>query len=133
MFKFFKIKSLKLCLKQKEFLNKKLYCFFLPTQKIILDIFLFVIVRNTRGFVLYFLMRKYTLVPYIGGISVRYKSSVVQVQVCYTSKVIGPKAHNIIYINSPPQTQGGCETSLRSSTKSRVRPLGSDLVKIFAN
>ena len=30
-------------------------------------------VRNTRGFVLYFLMRKYTSVPYIGGISVRYK------------------------------------------------------------
>ena len=28
-------------------------------------------VRNTRGFVLYFLMRKYTSVPYIGGISVR--------------------------------------------------------------
>ena len=30
-------------------------------------------VRNTKGFVLYFLMRKYTPVPYIGGISVRYK------------------------------------------------------------
>ena len=30
-------------------------------------------VRNTRGFVLYFIMRKYTSVPYIGGISVRYK------------------------------------------------------------
>ena len=30
-------------------------------------------VRNTRGFVLYFLMRKYTSVSYIGGISVRYK------------------------------------------------------------
>ena len=30
-------------------------------------------VRNTRGFVLYFLMRKYISVPYIGGISVRYK------------------------------------------------------------
>ena len=30
-------------------------------------------VRNTKGFVLYFLMRKYTLVPYIGGISVWYK------------------------------------------------------------
>ena len=71
--------------------------------------------------------------PYIGGISVRYKESVVQVQMCYTSKVTGPKAHNIIYINSPPQTQGGCETSLRLSTKSRVRPLGSDLVKISAS
>ena len=31
------------------------------------------IVRNTKGFVLYFLMRKYTSVPYIGSISVRYK------------------------------------------------------------
>ena len=30
-------------------------------------------VRNTREFVLYFLMRKYTSVPYIGGINVRYK------------------------------------------------------------
>ena len=46
-------------------------------------------------------------------------------QVCYTSNLTGPKAHNIIYINSPPQIQGGCETSLRLSTKSRVRPLGS--------
>ena len=52
---------------------------------------------------------------------------------CYTSKVTGPKAHNIIYINSPLQTQDGCETSLRLSTKSRVRPLGSDLVKISAS
>ena len=60
-------------------------------------------------------------------------TSVVQVQVCYTSKVIGPKAHNIIYINNPPQTQGGCETSLKLSTKSRVHPLGSDLVKISAS
>ena len=33
----------------------------------------FDLVRNTRGFVLYFIMRKYTSVPYIGGISVRYK------------------------------------------------------------
>ena len=31
------------------------------------------IVRNTKGFVSYFIMRKYTSVPYIGGISVRYK------------------------------------------------------------
>ena len=30
-------------------------------------------VRNNRGFVLYFIMRKYTSVPYIGGISVRFK------------------------------------------------------------
>ena len=48
----------------------------------------------------------------------------------HTSKAVGTKAHNIIYINSPPQTQGGCETSLRLSTKSRVRLLGSGLVKI---
>ena len=54
----------------------------------------------------------------------------VQVRVCYTSNLTGLKAHNIIYVNSPPQTQGGCETNLRLSTKSRVRPLGSDLVKI---
>ena len=36
---------------------------------------------------------------YIGGICVQYKQSVVQVQVCYTSNLIGPKAHNIIYVN----------------------------------
>ena len=60
-------------------------------------------------------------------------TSVVQVQVCYTSNLVGPKAHNIIYVNSPPQTQGRCETNLRLSTKSRVRPLGSDLVKISAS
>ena len=30
-------------------------------------------VRNTRRFVLYFIMREYTSVPYIGGISVWYK------------------------------------------------------------
>ena len=59
--------------------------------------------------------------------------SVVQVQVCYTSNLAGPKAHNIIYVNSPPQTQGGRETSLRLSTKSRVCPLGSDLMKISAS
>ena len=35
--------------------------------------FTFVFVRNIRGFVLYFIMKKYTLVSYIGGISVRYK------------------------------------------------------------
>ena len=57
---------------------------------------------------------------------------VVQVRVCYTSNLTGLKAHNIIYVNSPPQTQGGCETNLRLSTKSRVRLLGSDLVKISA-
>ena len=57
----------------------------------------------------------------------------VQVRVCCTSNLARPKAHNIIHVNSPPQTQGGCETSLRLSTKSRVRPLGSDLVKISAS
>ena len=56
----------------------------------------------------------------------------VQVK-CSTSNLVGPKAYNIIYVNNPPQTQGGCETNLRLSTKSRVRPLGSDLVKIFAS
>ena len=80
-----------------------------------------VAVRNTKGFVLYFINEKI----YISALYRRHKCA-VQVQVCYTSKVIVPKAHNIIYINSPPQTQGGCETSLRLSTKSRVRPLGSD-------
>ena len=50
-----------------------------------------------------------------------------------TSNLTGPKAHNIIYINSPPQIQGGCETNLRLSTKSQVRLLGSDLVKISAS
>ena len=55
---------------------------------------------------------------------------VVQVRVCYTSNLARPKAHNIIHVNNPPQTQGGCETSLKLSTKSRVRLLGSGLVKI---
>ena len=36
-------------------------------------VFFFWSVRNTRGFVLYFLMKKYTSMPYIEGISVRYK------------------------------------------------------------
>ena len=58
---------------------------------------------------------------------------VVQVRVCYTSNLTGLKTHNIIYVNSPPQTQGGCETNLRLSTKSRVRPLGNDLMKISAS
>ena len=33
-------------------------------------------------------MKEYTSVPYIGGISVWYKLSVVQVQVCYTSEAV---------------------------------------------
>ena len=49
---------------------------------------------------------------------------------CYTSNLGGPKAHNTIHINSPPQTQDGCETNLRLSTKVRKRLLGCDLVKI---
>ena len=69
---------------------------------------------------------------------VRYKCAV---QVCdtsvrykyYTSNLTGPRAHNIIYFNNPPQLQGGCETNLRLSTKSRVRLLGRDLVKIYAS
>ena len=43
----------------------------------------FLHVRNTKGFVLYFIMRKYTSVPYIGGISVWHKCA-VQVK-CSTS------------------------------------------------
>ena len=67
--------------------------------------------------------------------AVQVNMCVVQVRVqyknvCYTSNLAGPKVYNIIHINSPPHTQGGCETSLRLSTKSRVCPLGSDLVKI---
>ena len=49
---------------------------------------------------------------------------------CSTSKQGGPKAHNLLHVNSPPQTQGGCETNLRLSPKARRRPLGCDLVKI---
>ena len=60
-----------------------------------------------------------------GTSTVRYKY--------YTSNLTGPRAHNIIYFNSPPQLQGGCETNLRLSTKSRVRLLGRDLVKISAS
>ena len=57
----------------------------------------------------------------------------VQVRVYYTSNLARPKAHNTIHINSLPQTQGGCETNLRLSTKVRRRPLRCDLVKIFAS
>ena len=53
--------------------------------------------------------------------------------VCYTSNLVGPKAHNTIHINNPSQTQGRCETNLRLSTKVRKRPLGYDLVKISAS
>ena len=54
-------------------------------------------------------------------------------RVCYTSNLVWTKAHKTIHVNNPPQTQGGCETSLRLLTKSQVRPLGSDLVKISAS
>ena len=57
-------------------------------------------------------------------VRVQYKN------VCYTSNLVGPKAHNTIHVNSLPQTQDGCETNLRLSTKVRRRPLGCDLVKI---
>ena len=57
---------------------------------------------------------------------------VVQVK-CSTKNLVGLKAHNIINVNSPPQTQGGCETNLRLSTKVRRHPLGCDLVKISAS
>ena len=53
--------------------------------------------------------------------------------VCYTSKQVGPKAHNLLHVNSPLKTQVGCETNLRLSTKSRMCPLGCDLVKISAS
>ena len=42
-------------------------------------------------------------------------------------------ADNLLHVNSLSQTQGGCETNLRLSTKVRRRPLGCDLVKIFAS
>ena len=54
-------------------------------------------------------------------------------KVCYTSNLVGPKAHNTIHVNSHPQSQGGCETNLRLSTKVRMHPLGCDLVKISAS
>ena len=66
-------------------------------------------------------------------VQVKCSTSIVQVQVCYISNLDGPKANNIIYVNYPPQTQDVCETNLRLSTKSRVHPLGSDLVKISAS
>ena len=50
--------------------------------------------------------------------------------VCYRSKQGGSKAHNLLHVNSPPQTQGGCETNLTLSTKERMHPLGCDSVKI---
>ena len=65
--------------------------------------------------------------------AVQVNMCAVQVRVCYTSNLARPKTHNIIHVNSPPQTQGGCETSLKLSTKSQRRPLGCDLVKISAS
>ena len=70
--------------------------------------------------------------------AVQVNMCVVQVRVwyknvCYTINLAEPKAYNIIHVNSPPRTQGGCETRLRLSTKSRVHPLGSDLVKIYSS
>ena len=45
----------------------------------------------------------------------------------------GPKAHSQLHVNKPPQTQGGCDTYLRLSTKARKRPLRCELVKIYAS
>ena len=53
--------------------------------------------------------------------------------VCYTSKQSGSNAYNLLHLNSPPHTQGKCETNLRLSTKARRRPLICDLVKIFTS
>ena len=56
---------------------------------------------------------------------------------CSTSKQGGPKAHNLLHINSPPQTQGGCETNLRlpfvnQSTKASLKMwLGEDICKLI--
>ena len=52
---------------------------------------------------------------------------------CYIRNLGGPKVHNTVQVNSPPQTQGGCETNLRLSTKAQKRPLECDFVKIFAS
>ena len=43
-----------------------------------------------------------------------YSTSLCVIQV---NKVGGGgfKAHNLLHVNSPPQTQGGCETNLRLS------------------
>ena len=90
-------------------------------------------VKILNSIVLYFIVKECTLEP----LSMRHMCAVqVRVQykhVCYTSNLGRPKAHNTIHVNSPPQTQGGCETNLRLSTKSRRRPLGCDLVKIPAS
>ena len=57
----------------------------------------------------------------------------VQVSICSTIIC----AIQVIWLGlkpiSPPQTQGGCETNLRLSTKVGRRPLGCDLVKISAS
>ena len=63
----------------------------------------------------------------------------IEDKVCNTSKCaiqvnkvgLKPTYPNIRY--SPPQTQGGCETNLKLSTKVRRHPLGCDLVKIFVS
>ena len=50
-----------------------------------------------------------------------------------TSKQGKPKAYNLLHVNSPSQIQGACETNLRLLIKAQRRPLGCDLVKIFAS
>ena len=61
------------------------------------------------------------------------KEAKCAIYVCYISKQCGSKAHNLLHVNSPPQTQGGCENNLKLSTKVRRRSLGCDLVKVFAS
>ena len=48
-------------------------CFPYTTSMISFSFPDFLPIRNTRRFVLYLIMRKYTIVRYIGGVSVRYK------------------------------------------------------------
>ena len=60
----------------------------------------------------------------------------IEGKLCNTSKCaiqVNKVSLKPTYPNSPPQTQGGCETNLRLSTKVRRRPLGCDLVKISAS
>ena len=43
------------------------------------------------------------------------------------------KSTALLHFNSCPQTQVGYETNMRLLTKARRRPLGCDLVKIYAS
>ena len=90
----------------------------------------FRLIEILKSIVLYFIVKEYTWVSLYRRHMCAVQVRVYYMNVCYTSNLVGPKAHNTIHVNNPPQTQGGCETSLRLSTKSRKRPLGCDLVKI---